>query len=92
MKYKLQEPITLGEGEPITELTLREKIVAGDMRGLAMRDPMQHDEILKLIGRLAGQPDPVVNRMAFADYVEVSALVAGFMEPGPATGTKQSLQ
>jgi hypothetical protein len=90
MKYQLKEPIQLGEAPAITELNLREKIVAGDMRGMAMRDPMQHDEILKLIGRLCGQPDPVINRMAFADYQEVASLVAGFMQPGPATGTEPS--
>ncbi len=90
MKYKLKEPISLGEGDPITELNLREKVVAGDMRGLAMRDPMQHDEILKLIGRLSGQVDAVVNKMAFVDYVEVASFVSGFMQAGPETGNGPS--
>lgn len=91
MKYTLKVPIEFGENQTLTELTLREKIVTGDMRGLPMRHPFHHDEIIKLIARLSAQPDPVIHRMAFADYLEVSAIVARFMNPGQETGSEPSL-
>jgi hypothetical protein len=89
MKYTLMVPIQFGS-ETITELTIREKVVAGDMRGIEMRQRPLHDDIMKLAGRLTGQPDPVIQAMAFADYIEVANLVAGFIDPGPATGNTPS--
>ena len=91
MKYTLKVPIEFGENQTLTELNLREKVVTGDMRGLPMRDPMHHDEVIKLIARLSAQPDPVIHRMAIADYMEVSAIVARFISPRRETGSELSL-
>lgn len=88
--YKLLKPVQLGEqGAPVTELTFREEIVAGDMRGIAIRENMLFDDVLKLASRLCGQPEPLLNKLSFPDFQEVAGIVSGFMEAGPTTGTKQ---
>lgn len=90
MKYVLKNPIQLGEGPAVTELNFREEVVAGDMRGLPMRDPMHWDEILKLASRLSGQPEAVINKLSFRDLTEVTKRVAGFIGAGLETGTTGS--
>jgi hypothetical protein len=90
LKYTLKKPIKLGEGEPITHFVFREEVVAGDMRGIPMRDPMHFEDILKLAGRLCAQPDAVINKMSFADLTEVNQLVAGFIGAGLETGSTAS--
>lgn len=88
MNYILKKPIQLTSESPlITSLTFREEVVAGDMRGVPMRDPMLFDDVLKIAGRLCGQPDAVLNKMSLVDLLEVAPLVAGFMGIGLETGT-----
>lgn len=87
--YKLKEPIVFGE-ETITELKLRNRIVAGDMRGVPMRDPMLVDDLLKIAGRLCGQPDHVMNALSYQDFKEVGAIVEGFTVGGQTTGSEPS--
>ena len=89
MKYQLNTPIQFGE-QTITELNFRDQLVAGDFRGIPIRDPMLFDDILKLAGRLSAQPDPVINKLSFGDLTEVSAVVLRFMEAGPVTGNAPS--
>jgi hypothetical protein len=86
---KLTTPIQFGE-ETIAELRFREEAVAGDMRGIPMRDPMYWDDLLKLAGRLCAQPDAVISKLSMADLQEVVPLVAGFLGGGPATGSAPS--
>ena len=90
MKLTLKKPIRLGESTPeITELTFREEVVAGDLRGIrqsALADPLT-DDILKIAGRLCGQPDAVMNRLSLEDTGEVMAAVHGFFKSGQETGT-----
>ncbi len=90
MKYKLKKPIKHGEGETITELTFREELCAGDMRGIPIRDPMFFDDVMKLAGRLSGQPDAVIAKLAWPDLMGVLPLVAGFMGAGLETGSLPS--
>lgn len=91
MKLALKKPIRVGETTPeISELTFREEVVAGDLRGIrmsALADPSV-DDLLKIGGRLSGQPDAVMNRLSPEDFGEVAALVNGFFASGPGTGTK----
>jgi hypothetical protein len=88
MKLTLKKPIKLGEeGEPISVLTFREEVVAGDMRGIPMREPPHYDDLMKIAGRLCGQPDPVMNKIGFEDMKEVLEIVGGFLSGGPETGT-----
>lgn len=91
MKYTLKHPITFGE-TIVAEFNVRERIVAGDMRGIPMRDPMLFDDMLKLIGRLTAQPDPVINAMHLEDLEGVSEILAPFIKPGRRTGTGPSRQ
>ena len=86
MKYTLRVPIEHGS-QTIAELNIRTRIVAGDMRGIPMRDPMFYDDMLKIIGRLTGQPDLVVNQLDMADLEGVSEILAPFIARGPATGS-----
>lgn len=91
MKLALKKPIRVGETSPeITELTFREEVVAGDLRGIkqsSLADPLI-DDVLKIAGRLTGQPDAVMNRLSAEDLAEVMATVHGFFAVGPETGTK----
>jgi hypothetical protein len=89
MKYTLKQPIPFGS-ETITELNIREKIVAGDLRGIPMRDPMYTEDLLKIIGRLSAQPDPVINAMSIEDLMEVGAAIEGFTGRSRPTGTTPS--
>lgn len=89
MKITLKRPVIHGS-ETIAELTLREEVVAGDMRGLPMRDPPHWDDLLKIAGRLAAQPDSVMARLSFADTSKVIEVVAGFMGAGLETGPTPS--
>lgn len=91
MKLTLKKPIRLGETTPeITELTFREEVVAGDLRGIRQSalatDPLI-DDVLKIAGRLCGQPDAVMNRLSVYDTGEVMALVHDFFKRGLETGT-----
>lgn len=90
MKYTLKAAISLGEGLTcVTELGLREEVVAGDLRGIkaaALSDPSV-DDILKLVGRLSGQPDAVVNKLSIPDLNELGGLVLGFLSRGQEIGT-----
>lgn len=86
MKYTLKKPIQVGEAQPVTELTFREEVVAGDLRGVPMRDPMLFDDLLKIAGRLCAQPDNVMARLSVEDLMEVAPLVGGFIGASPTTG------
>jgi hypothetical protein len=68
-------------------LTFREEVVAGDLRGVPMRDPMLFDDLLKIAGRLCGQPDNVMAKLSVGDLLEVAPFVAGFIGGSPPTGT-----
>lgn len=91
MKYTLLEPVVI-EGDKngtqtIAELNIREKVVAGDMRGLPL-DKMEHDHMIRLISRLSGQPEFVIAKLSIQDYVALAGKVDAFMEGGPQTGKK----
>lgn len=88
-KYTLKTPIEFGS-QAITELNIRTRIVAGDMRGIPMRDPMFFDDMLKIIGRLTGQPDPVIHNMSIEDLEGVSEILAPFIGTGLPTGSGPS--
>lgn len=91
MKYVLKRPVKVGESSPeVTELVFRDEVVAGDLRGIRMSglvDPSV-DDLLKIGGRLCGQPEAVMNRLSPEDFGEVAAIVNGFFKAGPETGTK----
>jgi hypothetical protein len=86
----LTKPITLTEGGPtITELSFRDEVVAGDLRGVKMsslQDPPT-EELLKIAGRLCAQPDVVMNRLSLADFVSVAEAVVDFLNRGLPTPT-----
>lgn len=91
MKHVLKKAIQIGETQPpVTELNFREEVVAGDLRGIrqsSLADPMV-DDVLKIAGRLTGQPEAVMNRLSPDDLGNVMEIVHGFFKAGPETGTK----
>lgn len=92
MKYQLKKPVKIGTAPDITELTFREEVCAGDLRGVkiqALQDPDTAD-ILKLGGRLCAQPDEVMNRLGIADLLETTRMVTGFLFSGLLTGNEAS--
>jgi hypothetical protein len=89
VKLALKKPIAMGESLTIAELTFREEVVAGDLRGLkvqSLADPLM-DDLLKIASRLTGQPEVVMSKLGMADLAEVVTLVSGFLNAGPETGT-----
>lgn len=90
MKLKLQDPVKLGELPEIGDLSFRETVVAGDMRGIAVRSPMNFEDVLKIAGRLTGQTDQVMNGLSYRDMLSVIEMVGGFLEHGPKTVTAPS--
>lgn len=84
---KLQEPLMFG-AEQVKELTFPRPMVAGDLRGISVRDIL-HDDIQELASRLSGIPTPIIKEMGMADYLEVSAVVKGFFGGSPQTGSKE---
>lgn len=93
MKYMLKKPITVGEkGQPVTGLVFREEVVAGDLRGIKLGDMgnLLTDDMLRIAGRLSGQPDVVMNRLGLEDFARVIEIVLPFLNPGQQTGSEPS--
>lgn len=80
MKLALVKPVTFGS-EVVSDLTFRDQIVSGDLRGgvswtkIIDRD---HDTIMRIAGRLCGQPDVVLNALGLRDTMEVTRIVLDF--------------
>lgn len=87
MKYKLKRPILVtSESPPIAELTFREEVCAGDMRGIDMKANLTWDEAMKVAARLSAQPEAIMNKMGIDDATEVATIVMGFINGGPQAG------
>lgn len=89
MKITLTKPVQFGDGAPITEITLREEMVAGDLRGIkasSLADPT-FDDLLKIAGRLCSQPDGFMPKLGLADMTAVLEVVGDFLNAGM-SGTK----
>lgn len=87
MIIKLERPLRVGEkGAEITELVLRERLCAGDYRGLKLGSLMTTvgevpiDDYLKIASRLSGQPDAVINDLGEADLAQVISAINDFRE------------
>lgn len=86
---RLRYPISF-DGTTINELTFRERVCAGDMRGLKIDELAQVDSILRLASRLTGQPDPVLNKLDAVDVIRITEVVTCFFVPGPTSGSGSS--
>lgn len=78
----LDDPIQYGS-EKISELEIR-KPKAKDMRGMPLQ--MGMDDMLKLAGRLTGQPDSVIDELSFGDLGKVMDEVGKLMPDGRVIG------
>lgn len=80
MKLTLSKPVTIGS-EVVTDLTFRDHVVSGDLRGgvswtkILERD---HDTIMRIAGRLCGQPDVVLNALCLKDTAVIVEFVLDF--------------
>ena len=94
MKLVLKRPLKVGDkGVELTELVLRERLCAGDYRGLKLGSLMTDakdvpvDDYLKIASRLSGQPDSVINDLCEADFAEVIAAISSFRQAGQKLAT-----
>lgn len=71
----LRRTIVVGKDTKVAELTFR-PMEGADMRGLPEN---KLDMLLKVIGRLTGQPDAVVNKLRGADLGEAIKIAGVFM-------------
>jgi hypothetical protein len=85
----LLDPIEFA-GETITELNIAEKVKAKHWKGIPVRNPPLHDDLLRLSGALAAQPDLVIEELSNRDMNNVIAIVAGFLEPADASTSEDS--
>lgn len=92
MKLVLERPLRVGDqGEQLTELVLRERICAGDYRGLKLGSLMTTpaevpvDDYLKIAARLSGLPDVVINDLGEADLAAVINAINSFRLAGQKT-------
>jgi len=94
MKYQLKKPLTLAPGHaPLSELTFREEVTAGDLRGVKLRaleDPIT-DDMMKIAAHLCAQPEHVLYKLGLADMTEVLKIVGDFLGAGLEIGTEPSL-
>lgn len=86
---KLKTPITFGS-QTIEELVFR-RPKGKDFIGIELKigsDGLVLDfsSILRLSGRLCGQPDAVMGEIDVADFQEVAGVVMGFIMPSLAIG------
>lgn len=81
---KLKDPIQFGS-ETIDELSFR-PMNAGDARKVQRREGYEIDYVLKLAGRLCGQPDAALDLLSMDDLAEVAKVVEGFSPTSPPTG------
>lgn len=95
MIIKLERPLKVGEkGVEITELNLRERICAGDYRGLILGTLMASttaavpvDDYLKIASRLSGQPELVINDLSEDDLAKVINAINSFRQAGQKKAT-----
>jgi hypothetical protein len=92
VKLVLERPLRVGDqGEQLTELVLRERICAGDYRGLKLGSLMTTpaevpvDDYLKIAARLSGLPDVVINDLGEADLAAVINAINSFRLAGQKT-------
>lgn len=86
--YKLQFPIRIGDEEPITEFRMR-RLKAKDIKGIPSSLSDQ-ERGLRVLSRLSGQPDHVIDELDGVDLAALGDIVDGFFPTGPKTGTKRS--
>lgn len=87
MKYQLKQAIEIAGAEPIVELNVREKLCAGDFRGIKLGSlgdlgEMLTDDMLKIIGRLTGRTAPEMNALSPEDLGELALMVRDFFSRG----------
>jgi hypothetical protein len=92
----LKKPVTIGGKDGrrdtvVSELHFRSNVEAGDMRGIRLTDePMTFDEMIKVGGRLCGQPDVIMFKLDLKDARKVVTLVSGFLADGLEIGSEVS--
>lgn len=89
LQFKLKRPVVIkgDDGEPvetIDKLVLRTTVCAGDLRGIPIRSPPYAEDILKMLSRLTGKPEVVLDKLSIDDFSEVGEIVIGFFAGSPA--------
>lgn len=87
IKIRLKSPLKHGT-EEIAELVFGREMVAGDLRGISIRD-LTHDNVCDVASRITGVPAPILRQLKMPDYLEVAEVVSGFFGYTLPTGEKQ---
>ena len=80
----LEDPIKIGEGEPVTELTLKRNKLK-HLRNIPDLQNMTTDQLFHLIGRISGQTKEVIDEIDAEDMVAIGAELAKLLPAGLAT-------
>lgn len=88
----LKVPVKLTEqSAPVEALHFREKLCAGDLRGIKIKDVISDDvqfsALTTIAGRMCGQTDALMEKLELDDYGEVTAYVLSFFHPAPSEKT-----
>lgn len=82
MIFRLKDKVKLDDGTELSELNVRETVVAGDLRGVHLSPAPLVEEILTVAGRLCAQNTAVMNRLSGRDALRLCGEVSGFLDPG----------
>jgi hypothetical protein len=89
VKLVLKDPIELKDNEgktteTITELTFREKVVAGDMRGIKLATfiELEAGDVIKITSRLTGKVEAVIAKLSILDLYKCTEVLGGFFFGG----------
>jgi hypothetical protein len=84
---KLQEPIIVGSGEPIEQLTFQ-KPKAKHFRRFPTEPTM--GDVLDLLGKLCGRSSIEMDELSVVDMMEATQIVMGFIPSGLKSGSERS--
>ena len=81
----LEEPIVIGNSEPITTITITRKPKMKDLENLP--DTMSNvDKSVKIVSRVTGLVSAVVSEMSPVDFNKVNEIIAHFLPKSQETG------
>lgn len=81
--YPLKRPFQFGE-RTVSELRFREP-ETGDIDGIPLA-AMTTTHLIRVAGKICGEPQPVMNKVKLADIVEIGELIMDFLPDGLLTG------
>lgn len=85
--HTLTHPVQHG-AETVSTLVFTRKPVAGDLRGMSLRELDKADNLMTLAARLCSVPPSVINQLDMEDFMELGAVLTDFLPGGQRTGSE----